>query len=81
MILYDMKKLIVFLCVQYFVSFGISQNVLEIPYEATALTEEQFQLNAGKEKVSDWFKIYKWHIYNSNICSTIPVLFLSCSTM
>lgn len=40
-----MKKLIVFLCVQYFVSFGISQNVLEIPYEATSLTEEQRKAN------------------------------------
>lgn len=40
-----MKKLIVFLCVQYFVSLGISQNVLEIPYEATALTEEQCKAN------------------------------------
>ena len=45
MILYDMKKLIVFLCVQYFVSFGISQNVLEIPYDATSLTEEQRNAN------------------------------------
>lgn len=40
-----MKKFIVFLCVQYFVSLGISQNVLEIPYEATALTEEQCKAN------------------------------------
>ena len=45
MILYDMKKLIVFLCVQYFVSLGISQNVLEIPYEATSLPEEQCKMN------------------------------------